>query len=163
MKAQTPDNPELGCSGSGRPLCGQEMTPWTRDKLERGNQGPQKDQEPFAGTALSVQVVSSSITPCALGLSPREPSHEPQAGWETLLPTSFPPSTSTSSQDTDVPHLWPPVTAHGSQGCKSSVFFTDGWKLTLCGRMQHRGWDVGRKTHRPGTKEPSDHWKTKSL
>lgn len=93
MKAQTPDNPELGCSGSGRPLCRQEMTPWTRDKLERGNQGPQKDQEPFAGTARSVQVVSSSITPCVLGLSPREPSHEPQAGWETLLPTSFPPST----------------------------------------------------------------------
>ena len=141
---------------------GQHLGPET--SWREATKGSQKDQEPLAGTARSGQEFSSSVTPRVLGLSPGHlpvnPSFPPPTPSQTspsskhlhLLPGRRrppPPATSDSPQLPRVQeqHLYRPVEAHAS--------WVDGCCTT--------GWHVGRKTHRPGTKEPSDHWKTKSL
>lgn len=152
IKAQTPNNPGLGCSALAT-HCAGRAPPCTGDQLQRGNQRLPKGPRAFgqhstvwAGGSLQHQPLACRVSWRKAGLPPVSPSNP--SSDSSLL--QAPPST--SSQDMDVLHLQQHPTA-----LKRAAGANAPWVDAA------QGWHLGRHTHRPGTKEPSDHWKTKSL
>jgi len=135
MKAQTPGRPGLGFWW---PSVEGDST------SDRGQPGDGQPKAPSRTKGWRSMVHARGL-----------PQHHPPRGGLEPCPGAhrahLPPDTTSPH---DVPK--PP-------GLPAPFHRPDPENRALRGWTQHRGQDEGRKTQRPGTNEPSDHWKTKSL
>lgn len=151
MKAETPDNPELGCSASARPLCRQDNTPVRRRAGEAQPKAPRRTKT----LQLLRHGLSRRFSPASpSGVVGLNPGHLPVS---PSCPPPTPSKTSPSTSDLLPGHTPPPLAnSHNQQlpRAREQQHRYRPRQQTLRRWMRHQGgtWkerhtDRGQKSH----------------